>query len=285
MTKLLYVTSFNKRLYDLSGRNMFESFLSIQKEGGLLLTYENKELYGYMDYIIEVIPIFLYEHELQTNFHFYNLDNDEFLHNWLKQNEDIIPVELGGIFENCDCPKRTEPLPLDKYWKRNKKHKPKCPYLGWNYRASQWFRKIAALNYALTLDYDILILLDCDIIFKKTLSIQQIEDLFDKTSVFYFLGPKRKDRNLCIEAGFIGFDLRCNGKEFLQIVIDKYTTGQFREYDRWNDADIFKKTIEENPQIPSIDLAGDTYKTDIINSKFNEYIYHNKGIHRKHGIG
>ena len=41
MSNILYVTSFNKQLFDVTGRAMIKSFLGAGIEGDLLVTYED----------------------------------------------------------------------------------------------------------------------------------------------------------------------------------------------------------------------------------------------------
>ena len=56
--KTLYVTSFNKRLYEATGQNMIESFVYCKTEGDLLITHE--------DDLDQIIP-------KHSKFIFYNL--------------------------------------------------------------------------------------------------------------------------------------------------------------------------------------------------------------------
>ena len=75
MSKVLYVTSFNKQLFDLTGKKMVESFLETDIEGDLLVTYEEN--------IGSSIPE-------SDKVKLYNLDDSEFLSSWLEKNKDII---------------------------------------------------------------------------------------------------------------------------------------------------------------------------------------------------
>ena len=81
MNKTLYVTSFNKKLFDVTGKDMVNSFLSTGMQGDLLVTYE--------DDIAEQIP-------KADNITLLKLESYEFLNNWLENNKDIIPVEYGA---------------------------------------------------------------------------------------------------------------------------------------------------------------------------------------------
>jgi len=79
---ILYVTSFNKKLYEATGKDMLESFVYVKTEGEILVTYED--------------DITIPKHR---KFIPYNLDTDDFLNNWLEENKDVIPKSIGGNFE------------------------------------------------------------------------------------------------------------------------------------------------------------------------------------------
>ena len=139
--KILYVTTFNQRLYDATGKNMIESFVRYKTEGDLLIAYE--------DGLDKVIPH-------HRKFIFHDLETDEFLSSWLKDNEDIIPTSLGGTFDG-------------EYELEAK----------FNQRASQWFRKIVALNKAMDLkEYDAIVFLDSDTTINKNITASEFFLIF-----------------------------------------------------------------------------------------------------------
>jgi hypothetical protein len=246
--KILYVTTFNQRLYDATGKNMIESFVRYKTEGDLLIAYE--------DGLDKVIPH-------HRKFIFHNLETDKFLSSWLKDNEDIIPTDLGGTFEG-------------EYTLKAK----------FNQRASQWFRKIVALNRAMDLKgYDAIVFLDSDTSINKNLKSSKIEEIFDGQSMFYHLGPYRKESGTGIESGVIGFNLNEQGGILLACVINKFRSGDFKNYIRWDDGYIFRMVVEENPQIPARDLV-DVRENDVVEyGPFAEFIVHEKGIHwKQHGM-
>ena len=119
---ILYTTSFNKHLYEATGKNLIQSFVHHKTAGDLLIAYE--------DEIDAIIP-------KHRKFLFHNLDCDDYLQNWLINNRDIIPEYLGGNYSGTFEEK-------------------------FNQRASQWFRKIASLKYACSLGYDKIIFLDSE---------------------------------------------------------------------------------------------------------------------------
>ena len=85
MKDVLYVTSFSKQLYDVTGRGMIESFVFNKIEDNVLITYE-----GAID--------------LPDNDRFikHNLETNTFLSDWLEENRDIIPIKYGGDAERID---------------------------------------------------------------------------------------------------------------------------------------------------------------------------------------
>jgi len=263
--RLLYVSSFNRRLWKFTGHALVESFLNTQTKGELLLTYED----DIKSQIKQKIHGLSNKHSLR----YYNLDEDEFLQIWLKNNIDIIPQDLGGTAAKCNCV--------------DNDHIRGCPYSFFNYRASQWFRKVVALNYAIKLDtYDILVFIDCDAEFRKKTSIQIIKDTFkNKLAMWYFLGRHRKALDKGIEAGFMGFHRQYGGYDIIQLLIDKYVSGDFKQYHRWDDGYVLRMVVEENPQIPTKDLTEYVDVSRVMDEgPFRKYIAHKKGIHEKQGI-
>ena len=153
MNKTLYVTSFNKKLFDVTGEAMVQSFLRAKIQGDLLVTYE--------DDIENKIP-------KADSISLLKLEEYDFLNGWLDANKDIIPVEYGGEYEGCECHK----LPASKHYYKG--HIRRCPNLGFNRRASLWFRKIAAMHRALDISrekgYERIVFIDSDVVFKKSIS-------------------------------------------------------------------------------------------------------------------
>ena len=237
---ILYVTSFNEHLYQATGKDMIKSFVMWKTEGNLLITYED----GVHEDIVK-----------HRKFLFHNLDKDDFLHNWLKTNEDIIPVEYGGLFTG-----KFE----DKF----------------NRRAACWFRKIAAINAALKCGYDKIVFVDSDSVFKKQITEEYMDQIFDGGAMFYHLGKSRIERDMGIESGFIGWDLNNGGKEYLQHVIDSFTSGDFRKYRRWDDGYVFRMIVDEHPEIKTRDVVENLEFMNVVEpGPFGKFVKHNKGIH------
>ncbi|MAF25672.1 hypothetical protein CL634_08900 [bacterium] len=248
---ILYTTTFNNVLYNATGRKMIESFIHCRTEGEMLIAHEGVDLPKHRKFIE------------------YDLSEDKFLNRWLKNNEDIIPIELGGRFGG--------------------KFKNK-----FKYRASQWFRKIPTFKKALEYDYDAIIFVDSDVVFKfgiykgvkQGLTSDYISEVFGDCGMFCHYGQGRKMKNLGVECGFVGFHMKNGGRKFLEIIIDIFDSGKFREYERWDDSYIFGQIIKSHPEIKVNDLVKDTLECDVIEEGiFDPYITHDKGVHwRQHGF-
>lgn len=250
---VLYVTSFSKDLYKTSGERMVRSFLINGKmTENLLICYENME----------------YENTAK-NILTYNLNDSAYLNKWLSDNKDIIPDYLGGIATKTANP--------DIF---NETHKRK---------ASRFFRKVAALEYALntyTNDYDHIMWIDCDCVFRRHLPTDYVLKHFGNNGFIYHQGISREKMDACFETGIMGFKKSQRGYEFLQRVIDYFANGSFKKHRRWDDGYIFKMVTRQSTDISSKDLAPKCNQNNVIKfaSPFRDYIIHDKGLHRRAGI-
>ncbi len=250
MTKLSYITSFNKKLYAASGRALVESFLDKRVEGTLSCFVEG--------------DVSLPDHPSISG---YSIDDDPLLKKVLEENVDVIPREYGGKHDGkCTC--------------RNKKqHRPRCPKLWWNENFSRWFRKVVALNRAVhETPADIFIWVDCDCEFQQSLNIATVEGWFSGRSVFY-LRHRRKHP----ETGLVGYDLRKQGAQFILALADRFESKAFRKDDRWDDCWQFMMVQQNFPTIDTIDIAtGIAHRSQVIPmSPAGPYFVHDKGSHRR----
>ena len=212
---ILYVTSFNKKLYEATGKNMIESFVKWKVEGDLLITFED------------------------------SLDLE-------------IPKHKKFLFHNL-----------------------------FNTRAASGFRKIVAIRASLDKGYDKIIFVDSDSVFKMMITENYVEEVLEGNSMFYHLGKLRRKNDMGIESGFIGWDLNNGGREYLNLVINSFDSGEFRKYTRWDDGYVFRMIVEENPQIKTKDLTKDLESTiEVVpNGPFKNFVTHHKGVHwRQHGV-
>jgi hypothetical protein len=255
--KNLFVTSFNAELFAATGGVMVVSFLDSVTDGTLLICHE-----GFSSDTIFQHP----------NLLSYELRQSALLQNWLWENRDLIPRQLGGTAESCDCPDHANPFG---------DHRSGCHWQWFNKNASRWFRKVVALDYASGLEgFDTLVWVDCDCRFQADLTESEIQRWFQGKSVFYLKSPDRP----VIESGVLGLRNTAGGRQFLHATVERYRSGAFRYDLRWDDAYQFQMTLETHPGIESIDLATSAtgvkpYGHVLPNSPVGSYIAHRKGVH------
>jgi hypothetical protein len=268
-SRTLYVTSFNKDIFHATGRRMIESFILCGMEGHLLVTHEQ----GIREQVQKGSQISLFD-----------LDSDPFLHKWLKDNEDVIFEEFGGTYKGCNC----EDLDPSEHYMNG--HVASCPALSFNKRACFWFRKIAAMKQAMDLaneenQYDRVVFIDSDIVFKKGITETFMDKIFKDIGFFFHLGQHRTNIETGIESGFIGFSRENRGFELLQIVIDSFVTGDFRRFERWDDGYVFRKVWEEHLDIPYKDVACKPpikpFSHVVRYGLFSGHLDHDKGSHTR----
>lgn len=252
MKKVLYVTSFARDMYNASGKNLIKSFLQTNQDGELLVCYENFDFVYY-----------------DNNKVFgYDIYNSEFLQTWLNDNKDIIPDYLGGTATEKSNPKAFDPA---------------------NRKASRWFRKVAALNYATNTyrhEYDYIIWVDSDCTFSQKIPMKLLINNLDNYDIFYYLGNKRFLKNKGIESGFFGFNMKKKGNIYLKKVFNYFTSKEFIKEDRWDDGYIFKVIMLQNTNKLSYnDVVKNSNSIHVMQEgPFANYIKHNKGIHKKLNI-
>jgi hypothetical protein len=254
--RLLCVTTFNAELFEASGRRLVRTFLRHSDPVSSLLVCHEGGCGNLLPPSPSILP--------------FDLDRSAFLRDWLQAHRDIIPVHLGGLAVECDCPHRG---PFDD-------HEGRCHWFWFNKNASRWFRKIVALDAALQLDgFDALLWLDSDTRFKRRLPAEVVEEWFGGDSVFFFKSPQRR----VMESGVLGVRLDEGGRRFLGATIERYRSGEFRRYERWDDGYHFQTTLWEDASIRARDLA--TRKTGgtfvLPNSPAARYLGHDKGLHRR----
>jgi hypothetical protein len=251
--RLLYVTSFSDDLYKASGYRLINTYIKHKILSPMLVCYEN------FDYVSpEASKIFTYP-----------LHTSDYLNNWLIENNDIIPEYLGGT-----ATAKTSPDIFSKVMKR---------------KASRFFRKVAALEYALETygeTYQYIVWIDCDCHFIKHLSNNDMISKFRDRGMFYHQGKSRESIDAGYEAGIMGFSKNYGGYELLDRVIECFADGSFRQYRRWDDGYVIRKIVQESPDIPTIDLTPDCPNNNPIltRSPFNSYIRHEKGKHGRMNI-
>ena len=152
---VLLVTSFNKRIYELSGVRLIKSYFEHKIDSDLLITYE-----GENDFLKNVSD--------KKDIKYFKLNNYTYLNEWLIENEDIIPTKYGGKYKPHILDSEIDIKLLNTF----------------NSKMSLWFRKIASLKYALDTyrdTYDYIVWIDADTFFLQHLPKQHIISIFNNT--------------------------------------------------------------------------------------------------------
>ena len=281
--RCLYTTCFNRTIFDLTGKECIRSFLEMNVEGDLLLAYEaesrepsldalefRKEIMAYL----ESLPDELWKEKRSIALH--DLDNNEILNEVLENNKDVIPTDYGG--ENAEMSRGNVPenlvvtLGAARYFK---------------YRASKWWRVFAALHAASCQeDHEYVIQIDADLAFIKPIPLSKILEEIGNHAVFYHEGKYRRERveeglkGIGIETSFTGYSRKNGGYNIIERLMQKLTTQDFRNYDRWDDSFLLSKIIHEDVEYECRDLIDDDIEdTDVVGrGPFKDYIRHFKGL-------
>ena len=261
--KLLYITTFNLKLYEQSGHDLIESFLKHITFGDMLVCYEDIQFINPNSDRIKS----------------YDMTNDKYMCDWLTVNAERIPEFYGGLAGDDHPIVEQFNLKKGQYWA--------------NHRASRYFRKIVALNYALINyqnDYDAIFVIDCDCLFKQGISEYKItSELFkDKTSMIYFWSQHRRQIERGPETGFTGYWKINNGFEFAKKICECFKTQDFLRFTYWDDGYVIGRLIiehEDDDNYVFYDLVGSsTNKTtrvmEIKNQPLFGFVHHFKNRHQ-----
>jgi hypothetical protein len=250
LVKILWVTSFATDMYRCSGARLVRSFLDSGTEGTLLLCVEQDAAAD-----VNETPGLIK----------YHLEESTLLATWLDANRDVIPNYLGGLAEDCDCPETPG-------------HREGCHWEWFNRNASRWFRKIASLDHATVIaGFDAIVWLDADCEVIRAIPAREVQAWFGDAAVFYHKSSGRK----VVESGVLGFRLDDAGRRWFGLAVDRYRTGEFRRYSRWDDGYHFQVTLDQHPEIPAVDLAArtDSRGSVLPYSPVGQYLRHHKGVH------
>lgn len=280
--RILWLTSCAADMWKASGRALVKSFLDTKSEGHLLVCPEG---------VPRADPAFraLADSGRGT---VYGLDEFAPLHEWLAANKDVIPRHLGGAADGvCRCPGG----PLDVH---SKAHVMPCLGQWFNRNAARWFRKVAALAYALEYvveprragggpharrerHYDCVVWLDSDCAFRTAVTEKVVKGWFRHTNACFYL----KNKRAVLESGVLGYHLGNGAKPLLEKIFELYFSGRFRTLARWDDCYITQKAIAATAgRVKADDIAYGVgaHAAVVPHSPVGPYIQHFKG---KHGRG
>jgi hypothetical protein len=134
-----------------------------------------------------------------------------------------------------------------------------------------------AMTYALEQNKEYLIWADADIIFKKP--INNFEPWLPKDQVASYLGRKDWDHSEC---GFMIFNLKKGGQEFLNRMISMYINDEVLTLKQWHDSFVFDKIKEEfnkaNEKDVFLNITDGIAGRDVFDiSTLAEFMEHKKG--------
>lgn len=251
---ILYITSFNSKLYNLTGKRLIETFNKFETEG---------ELFCYTEDFSEDIS--------SENIFTESMTNDSFYKKWFESNLDLIPKEQGGYATQKNKPLAFRPE---------------------NIRTSQWTKKIATMNYALknlTGNYEYFMWVDCDCFFTNKFKEEDLVKILNDKSFCYHLGKDRIKKGMGVETGLLGFKNDKVSRKIISKWIKKYSGPEFRKYDKWNDAHMFYYILEENPKLAirgkdlvyNYENTGRARSHVIIRGELGNFFDHEKGFHKR----
>lgn len=249
--RLLYATSFGPDMWEATGRNLVASFYKTQSSGEMLVSYEGFKYKGAGD------------RELK-----YNLDKDVFLHTFLRENADVIPIHLGGETTQCDC--------KDSHEMHCKHHIHGCYWHWMNRNASRWFRKVATLRHAASLPYRYVLWVDSDSALVADVSMRDFITELHGKSFFYFRAHRPAP-----EVGLVGFDMANGGREAVAAICNRYESREYLGYERWDDGFIWGTLIDEN-LVNAHDACGKSrlnHNHVMMKTKWWNFVRHDKGAH------
>lgn len=277
----LYVTTFNEKLYDASGKALIESFLKHQGDHLLVCTEG-----GFFEKLNRDLQAF--EQEAAERIHIENINGDAFLEEWTEKHKKYIPLKYGGV----ESPNLI--VNLSRMEMRNENT------MMFRSNTARWFRKIVSLKRGLDVlkvwnevnekkgsqeRFDKITFLDCDILFKKHLPPDYVSYVCSNYDFIYHLGKNRAMRDSGIESGFIIFNLAGRGEVFLKRVFDCYMNSHFLTYKRWDDGYIFGKMVKQYGDFRYLDVVKDHREERgghvVVHGAFGGYIDHFKGRHKE----
>lgn len=259
----LFVTSFDDRMYEMSGKKLIETFTKLNPKYYLVVCYEKMK--NELPKHPQILP--------------YKMEESKFMNDWLKTNENDIPVEYGG--------------------KATEENNPNLFKSYFNKSASKWFRKIVAIDHAIKIYgtfFKYVVWLDADCYARSPLPESLMDNILKNHDFMFHLSPKRRQSKLGIESSILGFKNN-TGYKFMNIVSNKFKEGTFKQYNRWDDGWVFREVVDEevkknekrNPKdtIKFLDLVGNIPVKMMKMSEvvpygpFRDYFVHEKGKHNE----
>lgn len=258
MVKILWATTFSKDMWDTTAKHLVESYTATKTPHKLVAYTEGMDL------------------PATDNAEGHRLEGDPFLAAFLEKNKDVIPADLGGAAKEpfCKCPRG--PFKV-----HDKNHRLPCVGYWFCKNAYRWLRKVRAANLAAAAhpDYDVLMWVDADASFLKTVPPNVVLKWFGRRNGCVYL----KNKRTAIETGVVGYHLQRGGRQVLERMAQRYSSGKFRKDQRWDDCVQLANGIKASRGVSTSDLATKVgnNNTVIQFSPLGEYLGHDKGSHRR----
>lgn len=217
---IIYFTTCNQKLYDVSCKALINSFiLTCETHDKLYVFHENVNIDVTCSKVIYV-----------------NVANCKFYNDWFTKFKDHIPQKFGGNVNTIEDSRMM-------YGHAVK----------WNQKACLWFWKIVSMHNILeyiTSEVSHFVFLDADTFFQSALTSEFFEKLLPiDCSVGYHLGKFRRNiehrRCAGVESGILVFRNSTDSFQFINDLIEIFTSGSFLNYVRWDDGYILRMLIEQ----------------------------------------
>lgn len=259
--KVLWATTFSADMWDTSGKHLIDSYVATQTPHKLIAYTEGMDL------------------PKTPNAEGKRLEGNSYLDNFLKAHKEVIPVALGGTAVEPECKCKGGPFDV-----HSKKHKLPCVGYWFCKNSYRWLRKVISAKLAADAhpDYDIMMWVDSDASFLKTIEPKIVMGWFRNHRGCIFLKNKRS----AIETGVVGYHLKNGGRTVIDNMLKRYTSGAFRLDQRWDDCVQLERGISASKGIRCTDLATKVGErnTVIQHSPLAAYLGHDKGLHRRTGV-
>lgn len=250
------VTSFNEKLYEVSGRRCVKSFRTL---------HPHYELHAYIE-ADDAVALTAMTLELESmGVVVHKLDDEPLLARFETELRDVVPEEYGGSASEELFATRVGDEGA--YFRRN---------------MIRWLRKVVALEAASRDRSDgLLIWIDCDTYATRELTRPFVARLFAGADIFYL----KANRGMS-ELGVLGLDLRRpNTRRVIEGMVEYFLQREFLDRTHWSECiafDVVRKRLGAAARDIAIWADGGGHV--VPHSPLRLYVVHDKGQHRRRGF-
>jgi hypothetical protein len=251
-----FITSFNDKMYVLTGQRCVESFRQCNP---------SVEVISYGEARVPEVLAAMRQRLSAQGIGFVDITKLPLLGDFLRVARDLIPAEYGG-----DAPDEMFPAVTSTstggYFRKN---------------MFRWFRKIVALDHAAQAFDGVLVWMDCDCYAKAPLPREVLARAFGGAGVFYM-----KANRYITEMGLVGFDLAEPGvRALLGSMKAHYMGRHFVALQNWDDCSTFDylRARQSLPVCRDIGTWADRGGHILRSTMLSPYLEHDKGAHGRRG--